>query len=318
MTEIRTPKTQLLISDNGTLYHIDLKRRDDVPKNILLVGAASRVDQIAEQFDCVDFRNRNKARPEFYIVAGKYKNIPVAAFSIGIGVDNVEIVINELHALFEYDPDSNSWSEQKPEVNIVRIGTCGTSLPSVNVGDLAISSYSIGLDNLAAYYCSPNRDNYSEKMIELEFSKTKIGKINPHAYCSSASPVVISALKNSAIKYQIGSSFVGITTASPGFYAPEGRQIGRLKASLSSEDFLSTIQSFSVNGYRIINHEIETSILFRLGYELLEYNVGAICLVLDNLATNELLDHAEGKKLMDNCIQIALDSLVTLSNQKPH
>lgn len=308
-------KAQLLISDDGTLYHIDLKKNDDIPNNILLVGSASRVDQIAEQLDKVTFSNRNKARPEFYAIAGSYRNTPILAFSVGIGVSNIEIAVNELHALFEYDAALNSWSDRKPKINIIRVGTCGTSIPSVEIGHFAISSHSIGLDNLASYYRSKRKTGLVKK-IDQAFLKTKIGRLNPLAYCSSASPIVVNALQRSAMALgEDKRTVTGITTASPGFYAPEGRQIGRLQTRLSFEEFLSTIQSFKMKENIIVNHEMETSILFRLGHEMLGYNTGAICLVLDNLATNELLDHSYAKKRMDQCIRIALESMVALSSK---
>src|SRR3989344_4783124 len=104
MHEGKAKGSQLIIFEDGTIYHIDLKRADNIPGNIILVGAASRVESIAKTFDTVRFEHRNAARPEFYTVAGSYRGTEVAAMSIGIGTDNMEIALNELHALFEYDP----------------------------------------------------------------------------------------------------------------------------------------------------------------------------------------------------------------------
>ena len=72
--------SELVIFPDGTLYHIDLKQKDAIPRNLLLMGAANRVDSVAKHFDLITFRHRNKARPEFYLVAGTYKKTPVAAF----------------------------------------------------------------------------------------------------------------------------------------------------------------------------------------------------------------------------------------------
>jgi len=313
MHEGKANGSQLIIFDDGTLYHIDLKKSDNIPRNILLVGAADRVDTIAEQFDKITFRHRNKARPEFYTVAGTYKKIPVAAMSIGIGVGPIDIVINELHALFEYDRASDSWARETPDINIIRVGTCGTSLPHVSAGALALSNYAIGLDNLGAYYPLARDSQSTEAQIEQAFLKTRIGTINPLSYCSSARPMAFGALRLSA---GFGRNvFTGITTASPGFFGPEGRQIGRIKTAFGPEEFRKIIQSFEVRGQKIINHEMETSILFRLGYEHLNYNVGAICLVVDNLATDEVLSSDEAGDGMNKCIKVALDALVRLSKK---
>ena len=135
----KTKGSQLLIFPDGTLYHIDLKRGDNLPQNVLLVGAASRVDAIAALFDKVTFMHQNRIRPEFYIKAGSYKGVPMAVMSIGIGVSNVEIAMTEFHALFEYDLASDSWAVQKPDINFIRIGTCGTTQREIGPGSLAIS-----------------------------------------------------------------------------------------------------------------------------------------------------------------------------------
>lgn len=311
MHEGKANGSQLIIFDDGTLYHIDLKKSDNIPPNILLVGAADRVDAIALHFDEITFRHRNKARPEFYTVAGTYRGTPVAALSIGIGVGPVDIVVNELHALFEYDHTSDSWAKKVPNVNIIRVGTCGTSLPEINAGALAVSNYAIGLDNLGVYYPLARHPRDMTVQIEHQFLKTGIGTVNPLSYCSIASPLAIGALLRSAISES--GIFRGITTASPGFFGPEGRQIGRIKTAFGPEEFRKIIQSFQVQGQKIINHEMETGILFRLGYEHLGYNVGAICLVVDNLATDEVLSSEQARDSMNKCIKIALDALIILS-----
>lgn len=311
MNQGKARSSQLIIFDDGTLYHIDLKKTDSVPPNILLVGASDRVDLISAHFDKVTFQHRNKARPEFHTIAGTYNDVPVAAMSIGIGVGPVDIAINELHALFEYEHVAGRWTEQPAKVNIIRVGTCGSSLPDIPAGALAISKFAIGLDNLGAYYPIRRGSESMSLQIETQFLKTTVGHFNPCSYCSSASPAAVDALRRAA-----GSGnrevFTGITTASPGFFGPEGRQIGRIKTVFGPQEFRDVIQSFKVQKQRIINHEMETSILFRLGYEQLGYNVGAICLVVDNLATDEVITGDDAKERMNVCIRVALDSLIRL------
>lgn len=307
----KAKSSELVIFPDGTLYHIDLKRSDNIPPNILLMGAASRVDAVAKQFDSITFTHRNKARPEFYIVVGTYKHAPVAAFSIGIGHGNVDIVLNELHALFEYNHKKDSWADTPASVRLIRVGTCGTSLPEIPVGTIAISEYSLGLDNLGLYYPAPQTHPTAQK-IEQAFSQTKIGKVISSTYCSAASVTITNTLK------RLGQSLAdknipaisGITTSSPGFFAPEGRRIGRIGTAFSLTEFVADIQKFEIEGLKIINHEMETSILFRIAHEILGYQVGAICLVLDNLTTDDFMNAKEAEKRMDDCITLALDALV--------
>lgn len=316
--------SQLVIYPDGTLYHIDLKRDDNIPKNLFFVGAAGRAKSFAKYFDEITFEHKrkrvifdheNKKRPEFHIVAGKYKGIPMAAMSCGIGVDNIEIVITELHALFEYDHISGEWTDKIPNINIIRVGSCGTSLPEISPGAIAISDYALGLDNLGAYYPLLARRVMPNMLIESKFLKTKIGQVNPLSYCSSPTPLVVKILKETALDrgevFQ-ETLFSGITTASPGFFGPEGRQIGRIQTAFTLEEFLHAIQTFDVDGKKIINHEMEVSILFRIAYEQLGYNVGTICLVLDNLETDDFLDSALAEKRMDETIKIALEAMVAI------
>ena len=307
--------SQLIVFDDGTLYHIHLKKADTIPPNILIMGADDRVNEVASHFDEINFNHRNPKRSEFHIIAGTYKGVPVAAMSIGIGPGPMDIAVTELHALFEYDHTTGSWTDRAPAVNIVRVGTCGTSLPGIPVGALAISTHSLGLDNLGAYYPLPDseRDPLSVK-IEKKFLKTRMGRVNPLAYCSPASRTAIWALRESAKTLGESPNTVsGITTASPGFFGPEAKQIGRIRTAFGQKEFIKTVQSFKVDGLKIVNHEMETSILFRLGYEHLGYNVGAVCLVVDNLATDEVIASDEAKERMNACISVALGALAALA-----
>lgn len=307
----KTQGSDLIIYEDGTLYHLDLKRSERIPLNLLLVGSAQRVDQIAGHFDSVSFRHRNAARPELYMVAGMYRRMPVAALSCGMGPGNMEIVMNELHALFEYNHLSRRWDRRPRRVNIIRVGTSGTSQPEVRVGRMAISNLSIGLDNLGTFYRARKVSKPAAAALQ-QLRRTAFYKINPATYCAAPTPRVVGALQASAARH--GEDAVsGITTTSPGFFVPQGRVIGRMKTRVYAAGFLRQVQQFRVGRKRIVNHEMETSVLFRLGHEILGYNVGAICLVLDNLATQEVLEQGRARARMEGCISVALDALLLLN-----
>ncbi len=316
MHEGKAKSSELIIFEDGTLYHIDLKRADNIPPNIILVGSSERVNLIAKQFDSVSFEHTNKSRPELHIITGTYKNTRVAAMSCGMGVGNMEIVLTELHALFEFDHEKDSWSDKPARINIIRVGTSGASIKEVPLGALAISRYSIGLDNLGAFY-PPKTEDKLAKTIEKRFLKTNLGKINPLSYAAAATEVVYKTLLRKAEEFGEKTPMIvsGITTTSPGFFGPEGRSIGRIKSALTPEQFLNDIKNFEVDGLKIINHEMETSILFRMANEILEYNVGAICLVLDNIATNEIIDGAKARERLERGIKIALEAMVELAKK---
>ncbi|MDO8558304.1 MAG: hypothetical protein Q7S09_03910 [bacterium] len=316
MHEGKAKGSELIIFDDGTLYHIDIGRKDNIPPNLFLVGASERVDAISKHFDEVYFSHRNSARPEFYVVCGMYNGVPMAAMSIGIGCDNTEIVLNELHALFEYDHVKDAWDMQDAKVNIIRVGTCGAFQEKMPTGSIAISEYSLGLDNLGAYYPTPQKDKKCAS-IEESFLRTPVGKVSTLSYCSRATPHVAELLKKTA--YRLGEHedaiYTGITTSAPGFFGPEGRSIGRIKTTLNSKEFLDTVRTFDNDGTRIINTEMESSILFRIAHEILGYNVGTLCLVVDNIFTNEVILSDVAKTRMDACIKIALETMTSLSKE---
>lgn len=310
--------SQLIIYPDGTLYHIDLKRSDSIPTNLFLVGAAERVDAIARHFEQITFKHQNKARPEFYINCGIYRGIPMAAMSCGIGVAAVEIALTEPHALFEFDHVKNQWGDTSAPVNIIRVGTAGAVLEEIPVGTLAISRYSLGLDNLGIFYPPKLAVGNQKAMedIDAKFFGTDIGRIVPDYYVSPAHPTVVRALNESARRIDWSARLIadGITVASPGFFGPEGRKIGRIETAFSQDDFLESMTSLKVGSLKVVNIEMETSILFRLANEILGYRAGAICTVLDNLVSDQMIDASYAAERVERCILVALEAMVELAN----
>ena len=273
-----TQQTELIIAPNGTVYHLDLKASDGIPPNLILVGAASRVDDIATHFDEVYFTHTNKDRPEFYITCGTYKGVPVGALSVGMGTPSMEIACNELHALFEYDHTRDVWHTPEKPINIIRLGTAGTSLRDIPLGAYAITQYSLGLDNAGVYYPVAHQSEESFQLLQA-LRTTSFGAVNPALYVAPAHAMVVDALQRVAGE-QGAKAVKGLTTTSPGFFAAEGRQVGRLTTAFTLEEFIKEVEKFSCHGMRIVSHEMETSILFRILYEQLGW-VGALCVILD-------------------------------------
>ncbi len=302
---------EFIIAPDGTLYHLDLKRADHIPHNLILVGASDRVDTIASHFDEVTFTHTNASRPEFHAAFGRYKGVPVGAVSVGIGTPSMEIACNELHALFEYDHMRDVWEKPAKPINIIRLGTAGTSLKDIPLGAYAISQYSLGLDNVGVYY--PVAQDAKSKELLKALHATKFGVINQALYVAPAYPKVVSILKQEALKAGAGHVVQGLTTSSPGFFASEGRRVGRLTTAFTLEEFIHEVETFSFQDMRIVSHEMETSILFRLMYEQLGYHVGALCVILDNVASNEVIAKEEYTQRMEGAIRVALESLVKLS-----
>jgi len=307
--------SELIISNNGTLYHIDLKPSDNIPKNIFLVGDPARVYQLAKYFDKgITFEHKHR---EFVTICGSYKKIPITAISVGIGTDNTEIAAVELYALHEYNYKTRSWKPRDKSyrpLNIIRIGTSGSPQEKIAVGSLAISEYAIGLDNTGIYYPYKSR-NETIKQIMKALNKTKISLVNP--YISQATPSVISALAKACQKIGLKENqkrgfYLGITSSASGFYAPQGRQIGRLEKILIP-DLQEILAKIKINSKIVVNNEMESSAMFRILGERLKYRVGTICAVLANRNKNEFIDPKEYTDSVDRAIKAGLEAMKILN-----
>ena len=295
--------SELIISDDGTLYHLGLKSDDNIPKNIFLVGDPDRVLMIAKYFDQgTTFKKENR---EFITVCGTYKKMPIAAISTGIGPDNAEIVAVELHALNEYDHRQKTWKEKYEPLNIIRIGTSGSPQKDIAVGSLAISEYAVGLDNTGIYYPYQSTDETVRKLLKA-LNKTEISKVHP--YVSKANSEVVNALKKACRGKEF---YTGITSSAPGFFAPQGRQIGRL-ANILIPNLQKILSEININGKKVINNEMESSVMFRIFGEILDYRVGTICAVLANRNKGEFVEPKEYTSSVDRAIRAGLEAMKIL------
>ncbi|MDE5969895.1 MAG: phosphorylase, partial [Muribaculaceae bacterium] len=93
------PSSELIINDDGSVFHLHL-RPDQLTDRIILVGDPGRVNMVAEFFDEKTFEVQSR---EFHTIGGTYKGKPIMCLSHGIGPDNIDIVINELDALANVD-----------------------------------------------------------------------------------------------------------------------------------------------------------------------------------------------------------------------
>ena len=249
--------TDLILNKDGSVYHLNLKP-ENVADNIIVVGDPGRVYRISKHFDDIEFEMNKR---EFITHTGIYKNKRITVMSTGMGVDNIEIAITELDALFNIDLKKRIPKKNKKSLNIVRIGTSGAIQEDLNVGSQVVSEYGIGMDNLMLYY------NMDQTEFELE-----IGKKLQSALKLPFPPYVVKG--SEMLKKKLGKGFIeGNTVTSPGFYAPQGRQ---LRLPVSNPKFLDQITYFNHNGFWLTNFEMETSMLYALarllGHEALSIN----------------------------------------------
>lgn len=181
--------------------------------------------------------------------------------STGMGVDNIEIVMVELDALFNFDLKKKIERDKKKSFNIIRIGTSGAIQEDLPIGSEVVSEYGIGLDNLMQYYQLECTDYELE--IALKLQETLKMPFTPYIVKGSES-----------LKEKLGKGMTpGNTVTSPGFYAPQGRQ---LRIPVANPKFLDQITFFNYKNFWLTNFEMETSMLYgmarMLGHEALSIN----------------------------------------------
>ena len=198
---------------------------------------------------------------EFITHTGTYNGSRLTVMSTGMGVDNIEIALIELDALFNIDLKNRTPKDKKKSLNIVRIGTSGAIQEDLKVGSQVLSEFGIGMDNLMLYY------NLPQTQIESAISEKLMDELNlPFA------PYVVKG--SESLKQKFGDGFVeGNTVTSPGFYAPQGR---KLRIPLRNPKFLNQIATFHFENFWLTNFEMETSMIYAfarlLGHEALSIN----------------------------------------------
>lgn len=260
------PDSELVINNDGSIFHLHLKP-EQLADKIILVGDPGRVNLVASHFDSQECEVSNR---EFHTITGTYHGKRLTCLSTGIGCDNIDIVMNELDALANIDFKTRTEKPEHKTLTLVRVGTCGGLQPNTPEGTYIASVKSIGLDGLLNFYAG--RDEASDLELEKAFKEhvgwsLKMG--NP--YVATANPQLIEQIA--------GDDMVrGITVACGGFFGPQGR---RLRLPLMDPDLNEKIESFDYNGLKVTNFEMESSALAGLSC-LMGHKAMTCCMVIAN------------------------------------
>ena len=165
---MRIAESELIINDDGSVFHIHL-RPEELADNVILVGDPGRVEMVAGYLEDREFMHASR---EFVSVTGMYRGKRVTVLSTGIGTDNIDIVMNELDALANIDFQTREPKPDKRSLNILRIGTSGAIQPDIPIGSFVFSHISIGCDGLLNWYAG--RDGIVVPDIEEAF-KAHVG-----------------------------------------------------------------------------------------------------------------------------------------------
>lgn len=282
------PPSELPLNPDGSVYHLALKP-EQIADTMIVVGDPGRVRRISDRFDKVEHRVENR---EFLTHTGVVNGKRLSVLSTGIGVDNLDIVMNELDALRHIDLSSRTATGAHRPLDIIRLGTSGSLNPDLEVGSFVNSVYAIGLDGVMHFYDVDYEED--EAALASEFiARTgwRTAGLKPYAVRSDAG---LSELFDEGF-------FKGITATACGFYAPQGR---KLRLSPAMPDINSRMTEFSFRGIPMANYEMESSALFGLGAAL-GHRCTTVCVIVANRLRNEFAGdhHRDVDRLIDAVLQ---------------
>lgn len=250
--------SEIITNNDGSIYHLCLKP-NQVSNEIILVGDPFRVDIISKYFDDIEFSIQNR---EFKCVTGYYNKKRVSVISTGIGGSNIDIVINELDALFNYDFTNKCFKNTHKSINFMRIGTSGSISAEIPIDSWLISEYAIDINSQLSFY---DLKNYTSEKIEAISFEDKI------LYCFKSSNTLFQ-------KFYSHKLYKGLTATCNGFYAFQGRET---RIPLASTIDIEDLKSIKFKKNHVTNLEMETAIIYGLS-DFLGHNAISLNAILAN------------------------------------
>jgi len=285
------PPSELLINDDGSIFHLHVKP-EQLADKVILVGDPGRVALISSMFDSIECTLSNR---EFNTVTGSYKGKRLTVVSTGIGTDNIDIVVNELDALANIDLKTRTEKPDFRPLTLVRIGTSGAMQPDIPLGSFLISEKSIGFDGVLNFYAGRN------DVSDLDFEKSLKEQLgwNP-LFCS---PYVVDSDRE--LVNQIGEDDMlrGVTISANGFYGPQGREL-RLK--LADPHLNDKIERFRYGKYKITNYEMESSAIAGLA-KLMGHRAMTVCCIIANRRVED--SNTDYQPYIEKLVKTVLDRI---------
>lgn len=286
--EIRN--SELILNPDGSIYHLHL-RPDEVAPLVITVGDQDRVPLVSRYFDRIEHRAQKR---EFVTHTGWIGNTRLSVISTGIGPDNIDIVFNELDALFNIDLQTRQVKTQHTQLTILRIGTAGSLQADIPTDGFVTSAAGIGMDGLMQFYEAPGQQQHPAlDALRRHFAGVWDFPVAP--YYAPADPALAAAFK--------AGFFSGITATNPGFYGPQGRQ---LRAPVRLPQYLDILQQYSFENQRIANLEMETAAMYGLS-QLLGHRALSLSAILANRPLGQF--SPDPAKAVDRLIQNVLEKI---------
>ena len=287
------PSSELIVNQDGSIFHLHLKP-EQLADKIILCGDPDRVGMIANYFDSQECDVQNR---EFRTITGSYKGKRITVQSHGIGGDNIEIVASELDALANFDLEKRCVRDEFRQLTMVRIGTSGGLQPESPIGSYVASEKAIGFDGVIYFY------DGTERVRDLAYEKALAQQLDWKR--EGLKPYVVSADAEllERIVGNDGRIIKGSTIACNGFYAPQGR---KLRLPLADENLNKKIEDFRYKGYKITNFEMESSALSGIA-SLLGHKAMTVCCII--AGRQNLNMNTDYKGSIDDLIQLVLERI---------
>ena len=317
----------LPIDEEKRIYHLQVKPGQIAP-DILIVGDPGRAQFIGSNFlRQVEFEHEHRGLVTITGTAeitGERATIitplKTTVATSGIGTGSLEIVLNELVALHEIDFERRRRKPEFPRLHILRLGTSGALQASTALGTLIITSYAIGLDSTGLFYETPFADEHCERIEHELHDVLRSGMRTDsrffgslHPYVARAEPDMVKALLQAA-EVLGAPARLGLTASGSGFFAPQGRDMSRVKPSIPDLDEILANYDPGVGEQRIENMEMEASYLLHLMGGLGHW-AGAICPVIANRRKDTFDPHYQ--EAITRATQVALLALAALRSRHP-
>ncbi|MEO7989377.1 MAG: nucleoside phosphorylase [Chryseolinea sp.] len=282
-------ETDLILNDDGSVYHLNLLPKH-ISDTIITVGDPSRVYRVSQYFDDVEFEMNKR---EFITHVGTFNGKKVTVISTGMGTDNIEIFFTELDALINIDLKTREPKSRRKKIKVIRIGTSGALQEDIPLGTHLVTDYAVGLDNLMNFY--------DLKMDEFEQGISADIKRNTSLM---SAPYVVKG--SDMLKEQFAFDMVsGNTVTTPGFYAPQGREV---RIPIKFPKLLEELNYYhnKTSDFWLTNFEMETAGYYAmarlLGHEALSVNA-----IIANRVKNKF--SKDPNKVVDSLIKKVLERI---------
>lgn len=282
--------SELILNSRGAIYHLDLLP-DEIAADIITVGDPERVSEVSKHFDSIEVERQHR---EFVTHTGYIGKKRLSVVSTGIGTGNIDIVLNELDALFNVDFETRGVKPTLTRLNIVRIGTSGSVSKDIPVDSFLVSDYGLGIDNMPNFYNVPP-NAAAQEIVKAFIEQTGLD-------AQVAKPYITACSENLSRHFKDGF-YRGITVTCPGFYGPQGRI---LRLGLANPAFIDTLGSFEFKGNRISNLEMETAGIYGLG-KLLGHHVLSLNAILANRVKSDF--SKQPQRTIDGLISKSIEIL---------